>query len=340
MNRHSASAVVGAIAIVMATGARAQNLPLAGVPDGQPVRVIVSGWIPFTDLPVGADARRQAMAAEAAQHSAAVMSAFQSTGAGPASSDRTYSYLPITQVTATARAVREMKAARPSASIELDATRTTSLSESAPMIGAPQEWQAGLTGKGEVVAVLDVGVDSTHPFLAGKVVAEACFSIRCPNGKTVMTGPGAAVPLKSNHGTHVAGIVAGRGDRFNGIAPDAKILAIQVFSEGRGGGVGARDSDVLAGIDLVIKLVVEQHAPIAAVNLSLGGDAVTAPCADSPYQTAAKAAMQAGVFLVAASATRARPPASTPRPAPRRRSASARWTNAAGSPSSPTARRF
>jgi subtilisin family serine protease len=293
-----------AIAWIMAGSvatAQAQTASLAGVPDSQPVRVIVSGWIPFTDLPVGQAARRQAMAAEASQHSAAVMSAFQGTGAGPVSSDRQYSYLPITQVTATARAVRELQAARPTASIEMDGVRGISLAESAPMVGAPREWRAGLTGKGQIVAVLDTGVDTAHPFLRGKVIGEVCFSVSCPNGKTAMAGPGAATPLKSNHGTHVAGIVAGRGDRFNGIAPDAQILAVRVFSQARNGDIGARDSDILAGIDLVVKLVVEDHQPIAAINLSVGGGGSTTPCADSPFEPAAKAAMEAGVLLVAAS---------------------------------------
>jgi subtilisin family serine protease len=281
--------------------AHAQPADLSGVPDSQPVRVIVSGWIPFTDLPVGRDARRQALAAEAAQHTAAVRSAFQSTGAGAMSSDHDYTYLPITQITATARAVRELQAARPSASIELDGLRKPTLAQSVPMIGAPEAWKGGLTGKGQIVAVLDTGVDTSHPFLAGKVVAEVCFSKRCPNGKTSMVGPGAAVPLQLNHGTHVAGIVAGQGDRFSGVAPDAKLVAIRVFSVFDGGRVSARDSDILAGIDIVVKSVVENHLPIAAMNLSLGGGSFTAPCADDPIETAAKVAMQAGVFMVVSS---------------------------------------
>jgi subtilisin family serine protease len=304
MPRLRAATALTAAAWIMAGtagAALAQTASLAGVPDSQPVRVIVSGWIPFTDLPVGQAARRQAMAAEASQHSAAVMSAFQGAGAGPVSSDRQYSYLPITQVTASARAVRALQAARPTASIEVDGVRTISLAESVPMVGAPQEWRAGLTGKGQIVAVLDTGIDTAHPFLRGKVIGEVCFSVSCPNGKTAEAGPGAATPLKSNHGTHVAGIVAGRGDRFNGIAPDAQLLAVRVFSQARNGDIGARDSDILAGIDLVVKLVVEDHQPIAAINLSVGGGGSTTPCADSPFETAAKAAMEAGVLLVAAS---------------------------------------
>ena len=116
------------------------------------------------------------------------------------------------------------------------------LGDSVPLVEAPPVWDAGGTGEGQVVAILDTGVESTHPFLANKVVAEACFSSTfaengsttvCPNTQEEQIGPGAGVPCthpRCNHGTHVAGIVAGEGDSFSGIAPKAKIIAIQVFS--------------------------------------------------------------------------------------------------------------
>ena len=50
------------------------------------------------------------------------------------------------------------------------------LPQSVPIIGADQAWASGFTGLGYTVAILDTGVDSTHPFLAGKIVSEACFS--------------------------------------------------------------------------------------------------------------------------------------------------------------------
>jgi subtilisin family serine protease len=88
---------------------------------------------------------------------------------------------------------------------------------SAPQIGAPAAWEAGLNGTGAVVAVLDTGIDTTHPDLDdGVVIAEKDF-----------TGSGSAKD-QFGHGTHVASIVAGTGEASDGanrgIAYGAKLL--------------------------------------------------------------------------------------------------------------------
>jgi subtilisin family serine protease len=275
-------------------GARAL---LESVPDNQQVRVIVSGWIPITDMPVGAAARQQALAAQARRTQQGVVQAMANSGGVVL--QRQYQYLPIAAVTAPARAVKSLESLNPNVHIAYDQERGLSLTDTPRIIGAVQSWKSGLTGKGELVAIVDSGVDTSHPFLAGKVVQEACFSIRCPNGQETMIGPGAAKPVL-NHGTHVAGIVAGRGPKFSGVAPDAGLIAVQVFSRD-GDRVSARDSDILAGLDYVVGLAVQKHLPIASLNMSLGGGEATAPCTDSPFEAAAKALMEAGIVVVAAS---------------------------------------
>ena len=110
---------------------------------------------------------------------------------------------------------------------------------------ADEAWIEGSIGTGQVVAIIDTGVDKSHPFFTNKVVAEACFAhpgsggtAWCPNGGPQQIGPNAGVPcpdisLACWHGTHVAGIAAGRygvlSSTTGGIAPDAGVIAIQVF---------------------------------------------------------------------------------------------------------------
>src|SRR5262249_5240571 len=102
--------------------------------------------------------------------------------------------------------------------VEEDTLAATMLPESVPLVHGDEVSRAGFTGSGQVVAILDTGVDKAHSFLAGKVVEEACYSgnRNCPNGQTSQIGQGAGIPCtyalsSCRHGTHVAGIAAGSG---------------------------------------------------------------------------------------------------------------------------------
>ncbi|WP_405877372.1 S8 family peptidase [Streptomyces sp. NBC_00005] len=145
------------------------------------------------------------------------------------------------------------KAASGIAHVWLDGVRKASLDKSVPQIGAPTAWAAGYTGKGVKIAVLDTGIDATHPDLKGQVVAEKNFS----------TSPDATD--KFGHGTHVASIAAGTGaksgGKYKGVAPDAKLLNGKVLSDD---GFGD-DSQILAGMEWAA----DQGADV--INLSLGG---------------------------------------------------------------------
>jgi subtilisin family serine protease len=176
------------------------------------------------------------------------------------------------------------------------------------VIGLSNAIAAGWTGSGWTVAILDTGVQKTHPFLTGRVVAEACFSTTsgststslCPNGQSTsgntpgMTGSGAGVNCNISidgceHGTHVAGIAAGRnysgGPGYEGVARDANIIAVQVFSRFNSSTdcspypapcISAYNSDVLAALNWVYSIRGSYN--IASVNMSLGGGAYTSAC--------------------------------------------------------------
>jgi len=169
------------------------------------------------------------------------------------------------------------------------------LMDSVPLIGAdPDESFAGYTGDGWTVAILDTGVDKTHPFLSGKVVSEACYSKAggagsgtslCPGGVYESTAVGSGVPCtisQCNHGTHVAGIAAGSGVSFSGVAQDANIIAIQVFTNNNGS-PGSYTTDQIKALERVYAL--RNTYQIASANMSLGGGTYTAPC-DTDYWNA------------------------------------------------------
>ena len=173
-------------------------------------------------------------------------------------------------------------------SVTLDTIDAPMLDDSNGVIGADVLWGEGHDGTGQAVAVLDTGVQSDHPFLSGAVVAEACFSggSDCPNAQTSQIGTGAGAPCSyasaCDHGTHVAGIVAGTPTvvggigTVSGVAPGAGIVAIQVFSEFTGGSCGSSPSpcalsygsDQIAALEHVLDL--SETIEIASVNMSLG----------------------------------------------------------------------
>lgn len=165
--------------------------------------------------------------------------------------------------------------------IEEDIMVSPTLQNSVPQVGANNVWSSGYTGAGQVIAILDTGIDKSHSFLTGKVISEACYSSNlCPNGQPSQIGPGAGVNCPTNipqcnHGTHVAGIAAGRGSSFSGMAKDANLISIQVFSN-TNSSLGASSSDIILGLERVYQL--RDSYSIAAVNLSLGGGTYPAPC--------------------------------------------------------------
>ena len=244
------------------------------------------------------------------------------------SSVKRFKYIPYVAMEVDAAALEALAADPEVVSIEEDKLLKPMLEESIPLVGAPQAWSQGFSGSGQTIAILDTGVDQDHPFLRGKVVSEACYSgggsgeSLCPGGVTESTSPGSGLPCSDpelpncSHGTHVAGIAAGKGPDFSGVARDAKLISIQVFSkiepddcsdedeeeESEGPCIKSSSTDQISGLERVLEL--SDDFDIAAVNLSLGSEEPFPGECDS-WNLAIKAAVDklraVGIATIAAS---------------------------------------
>ncbi|MEV0586799.1 S8 family peptidase [Nonomuraea sp. NPDC050310] len=136
------------------------------------------------------------------------------------------------------------------ARIWLDAKVKVALDHSVPQVGAPEAWRAGFDGKGVKVAVLDTGVDATHPDLAGRVKQAEVF-----------TGEPSAAD-GNGHGTHVAATIAG-GDGKKGVAPGAELIIGKVLGDDGSGST----SGVIQGMEWAAA------SGASVINMSLGGEA-------------------------------------------------------------------
>src|SRR6266850_44242 len=225
-----------------------------------------------------------------------------------------YRSVPFLALQVDAAALRELDAARAEViRVVEDQLSLPLLYQSVPLVQGDQAWARGYEGTGATVAVLDTGVDRLHPFLAGKVVDEGCFSSGdfhfCPDGQTQALGPGTAAPCPvmaiCQHGTGVAGIATGNGAGFgmpfSGVAKSASVAAYQVFSAFEAGDnllVAALDSDILAALDHVI--TVHTAFNIVAVNMSLGAGRFTAPCDDDVLKPAVDTLRSYGIATIIA----------------------------------------
>ncbi|MEU8675446.1 S8 family serine peptidase [Streptomyces sp. NPDC048560] len=168
------------------------------------------------------------------------------------------------------------------AKLWLDGRVKAALKESVPLIGAPEAWEAGYTGKGVKVAVLDTGIDVNHPDFAGLIDGTASFV------------PGEAVTDVNGHGTHVAGTIVGSGAASGGdnkgVAPGADLFVGKVLGGAEGSGL---DSWVMAGM----QWAAETGADV--VNMSLG-DSYPTDGSDPMSQTVDALSEQYGTLFVIA----------------------------------------
>ena len=163
------------------------------------------------------------------------------------------------------------------------------LAESLPLVGQPETYASGYGGRGASVVVIDTGVDYTRAAFG------SCTAPGSPAGCRVVYSADIATQDNSlddnGHGTNVAGIAAG-------IAPEASIIALDVFTGG-----SSTDALVLAAINWAIAN--QGNYNIAAINMSLGnGLKYTQPCDSiytNPYVAPVADARTAGILTVASS---------------------------------------
>ena len=248
------------------------------------VKVIVGLRVPFAPAGTLSTGEARLQATEIASASSALRSRFAAAIKRSPKSFRAYGSIPFVALEVTPGELDKLAADPNVITITENIILKANLTQSAALIRAPEAWSTGFTGEGQTIAIIDSGIDKTHPFLGGRVVSEACYTLgSCPGGVSVSTASGSGMPCKSpagqyvdgcEHGTHVAGIAAGYlSASFSGIAPRAQLIAIQVFtveydSNYQRYTAGVYLSDLNAGLERVYEL--RNSYAIAAVNMSLG----------------------------------------------------------------------
>ena len=143
-------------------------------------------------------------------------------------------------------------------------------------VNAPAAWPTG-EGEGVKVAVIDTGIDCAHP------------DLRCDLSAGVnLVDPGSPPMDDNEHGTHVFGTIAGRGNGPKGVfgvAPKATLIPVKVLDADGTGSLSA----IVEGIDWATK------AGADVINMSLGG-----PAGSTALQRAVQKALAAGIVVVCA----------------------------------------
>lgn len=197
----------------------------------------------------------------------------------------------------------------------IEPVNETKLADSVPSIGGDISQQTGYTGKGMVVAILDTGLDTSHEAFqndvngakytindiqakilnnklhAGEISVDSVYkSSKIPFAYDY-SEPDTNVAGGNSHGTHVAGIVGANGGKVTGVAPDAQLMILKIFSDD---GSGAYDSDILAALDDAVMLGVD------AINMSLGMTAGFSQAAEAKMQQVYQRVKNAGISLMCA----------------------------------------
>jgi subtilisin family serine protease len=157
-------------------------------------------------------------------------------------------------------------------------------------IGAPTAWAAGHDGTGATIGIIDTGIDSTHPDLAGEVVAAHNFvEAGFPGG-----GKPDDVTDGHGHGTHVASIIAGSGaasgGKYRGVAPGADLVIAKAL-DNTGSGTS---SAIIAAMEWE---AATEHVGVVSMSLGSGPTDGTDPLSTAVNELSAQ---YGTLFVIAA----------------------------------------
>lgn len=128
------------------------------------------------------------------------------------------------------------------------------------LMKAPDIWDKAERGKGVVIAILDTGIDTTHPDLKDRIIGGRNFTSE---------GDKNDITDRNGHGTHVAGTIAAseNGSGVVGVAPEASLLIGKVLNA-----KGSGDYDgITAAIKWATKWKGENGERVRIISMSLGG---------------------------------------------------------------------
>ena len=337
-------AAVSAASAAFAAPVELEPATQARLETGQRQRVIVEFAVPAVEYARADGASDREIAALIAQARDRVLaSAFGRPAGMLATLDdvdpqgpvmaREFRYTPAAAMLLSAAEVAALAREPGVARIVEDRLDAPSLDYSVAYAGALRMHERGHRGTGTSIAILDTGVDLQHDMFTGRTVASACFSTTetgqstsfCPDGVAQSfdaqagdncegPGPGVSGAYGCEHGTHVAGIALGSqiphpsmaNVNLIGVAPDAGLIAVQVFSrfsETQFCGSNSPcalsySSDQIAALEWLYEH--RAQLSLTSINMSLGGGRFADACVDDPRREIITMLREAGVATVIA----------------------------------------
>lgn len=163
---------------------------------------------------------------------------------------------------------------------------TEKISKGIEIMNIPAFWGKSNKGKGNIIAVIDSGCETTHPELKNNIIGGYNFTQDDDGNPNIYTD-------YIGHGTHVAGIIAAQNNsKIIGIAPESKLLILKVIDNSDNG----EYKNLIKAIQYASAWRGINGEKVSVINLSIGGS-----IDDLDLSQAVEAAIQAGIILIAAS---------------------------------------